>query len=272
MGQNKEQLKKLLRFIDDLAKQEGNEWFKEEISKNYSKIKKTVNVTSDHELIEKVHEYCIQEIIQTQAQKFYSDFALSEIKSQLITDFQKMENFRRHGDFENFCLSMFQQVEYIVNHVLSKPEIKDALLAEKGTPALLKFNHELKTYTKSGTLNVGSLIAQYAREDKVSELFRKKIDDWYFANKFRAVIYYYYFNTEIKQNTEEFERIYKTGNYLYQVRNLNHRGGIKSDYQENILKEILPHRDRYYLRFMGFLEEFVRRVNDTLMLVTNISI
>ena len=58
-----------------------------------------------------------------------------------------------------------------------------------------------------------------------------------------------------------FDSIYNELNELYQCRNLNHRGGESTPYQESIISNILPHRYLYYLKFTGLLVNFVEHIS-----------
>jgi len=90
---------------------EGNEW---DIGGLLKKIEETspVKEIAKHSLVQNIYEYCIENIIDKQAEEFYSDF---KIKEKLIEDYKNMEHERRRDDFERFCLSMYQQIELIMN-------------------------------------------------------------------------------------------------------------------------------------------------------------
>ena len=84
---------------------------------------------------------------------------------------------------------------------------------------------------------------------------------WFFIHKYRAILYYYYFNKELRTNSDLFDRIYEIGNFLYQGRNLNHRGAAQSQYQQNIIDDLIPNQHKYYFKFLGFLEDFITTIN-----------
>jgi galactokinase/mevalonate kinase-like predicted kinase len=83
----------------------------------------------------------------------------------------------------------------------------------------------------------------------------------FFNHKYRAVLYYYYFNKELRTNSDLFDRVYEIGNFLYQGRNLIHRGASQSQYQQNIIDDLIPNQHKYYFKFLGFLEDFISTVN-----------
>ena len=42
---------------------------------------------------------------------------------------------------------------------------------------------------------------------------------------------------------------------------MNHRGGKQTDYQTKVLNKIKNKESMYYLKFYGYLEDFVRTIN-----------
>ena len=65
MDEQKRDLKTLIDFVNDIANQKGNEWFKAELKE---KISLQIHSTE----IEEIYEYCIRQILKDQATKFYS--------------------------------------------------------------------------------------------------------------------------------------------------------------------------------------------------------
>lgn len=102
---DKEKLKKLVQIIGDLLKVEGNEWLIDEILKTIGETS-PVEEIAKHSVIQNIHEYCIEQKIDKQAQDFYNSFPIQEIKVQLMLDYKKMEHERRRDDFEKFCLCL----------------------------------------------------------------------------------------------------------------------------------------------------------------------
>ena len=97
------------------------------------------------------------------------------------------------------------------------------------------------------------------QEELVNKI-NKPIDCWDFNEKYKSVLVFYYFNKIIK-NYKEFDLV-SIGIYeLYQVRNLNHRGGKKSPKQVEITGKITQSKSRYYFKFLGIFEDFVSKVN-----------
>lgn len=173
-----------------------------------------------------------------------------------------MEHFKREDNFEDFCLAMFQQIENIVIYLFNKLDLKSKVLSQSNQYIIFRYNSLVKEFTRDTRgLKVGELIFQKYKTTTPINIESQK---WYHNHKFRTVLYYNYFNGMIEYNTNSFESIYGLGNELYQLRNLNHRGSTPSDYQKNLYKEILPMHNKYYFRFLGFLEDFVTGINKNL--------
>ncbi|GAB2478989.1 hypothetical protein [Algoriphagus taiwanensis] len=257
---DKNKLEKLLLFIAEIAELPENEWFKSKLLLRLGSSSKDLGNSS----LDEIYEFCIEMIIKDQAARFYEGFKISSIKENLIQDFIRMERFKRKDDFEDFCLAGFQQVEGIVNHLVSSPIFQGRFNSLKSSPSILKFDKITRQFTRSGNQTVASLIFMTNDQNKIIEHCGKQPVDWFFKYRLRAVLYFFYFNEELKFSTNEFDSIYSTGNQLYLIRNSNHRGGNSTDYQEREKEEILSNFDRYYFKFLGFLEDFIFKVNSNL--------
>jgi hypothetical protein len=256
----RESLEKLLSLIGEICSQEENLWFKERLLGSGANILVNENVTSDS--INRIYEYCIKEIISKQANNFYNDFILSDIKNELISDFIRMEHFRRDDNFEDFCLAMFQQIENIVVYLFTYFSLDKKIITDYNKRIIYIYSKEEKKFIPSTTgIYLSNFIFQKYKQETP---FQIKDNEFYFNNKFRAIVYYFYFKEIIEFNTIKFDDIYNIGNYLYQMRNLNHRGGEKSDFQQKIIDEIIPNHNKYYFKFLGFLEMFVSVINNNL--------
>jgi len=240
--QDKEKLKKLIDIFAELLKIKGNEWLIDAI---LEKIKNTstLDEISKHSVIQDIHEYCIEKVVFKQANDFYQDFKIEEIKQELIKDFVKMEHERRRDDFESFSLCVYQQIENITNYIFEK-NIKNIWVSEKNNIAIdFLDNRKQKKITKT-----------------VTQLVFGNAKDWYINVKFKALLYFYYFNKSIKVQIP-FNALVDTFNEIYQVRNTNHRGSTPTPYQKRKLDEIKGHESKYYFKFYGFLEDFIKTVN-----------
>jgi hypothetical protein len=256
MTYSKPVLTKLISLVEELSKEPNNEWFKKDL---LSKITNSsiLNVGA----LDDIYEYCIKLIIKDQAQKFYRDFKIASLKETLELDFIRMEQFRRQDNFEDFCMAAYQQVEAIVNNLFDSISLDTYLRRNHLVPAIHKYSQATKTFVRSGPETLGQLIFKTGEVKKIESGLSKPASNWFFSERLRMVLYAFYFNYEVKFSKVEFEKVYDLGIFLYQGRNLNHRGSSKSDYQQKILDEMLPNKHRYYFRFLGFLEDFVEKVN-----------
>lgn len=258
MGINGESLSKLVVFIDEIIRQEDYKWFKEDL------VKKLVSTSerADDTQLNEIYEYCINLIIKDHANNFYKDFKLSEIKQSLVFDFIRMEKFRRNDNFEDFCIAAYQQLECIVNHLCAKSDFYEYFKLNKDISPILKFDRATKTFYRGGSQTIGKLIFRTSNSQREVEVNLKKAPpEWSFLYRFRAVIYYYYFNKELKINENEFNKIFVLGNSLYQGRNLNHRGSIPYENQKLLIENLIENQHKYYFRFLGFLEDIVSKLN-----------
>jgi hypothetical protein len=258
MSTDKKNLNKLIDFINEICALPGNEWFCEKLKATL--ISKSSEGLS-HLQINEIYEFCLQKIIKEHAEFFYQDFKLINIKSSLIDDFVRMETFRRDDNFEDFCLAAFQQLELIINTLIFSSEFSNYFKENKDLPSLLKYDNAERKFIRKGNQTVGKLVFQTSDQGKINTQLNTPIQGWFFNHKYRAVLYYYYFNMELKNNFELFDRVYEIGNFLYQGRNLNHRGTGQSQYQKNIIDDLIPNQHKYYFKFLGFLENFITTIN-----------
>lgn len=115
MGQNKEQLNKLLDFIAELAKDKDNAWFVKELSSRYSN-----GVLPQISRIEKylALDYGLDSSDSTIDYSFINDVL---VRNQLVSDNREMMRFR-YGvrghkiDFDEFCRFAHLQAEMLVNY------------------------------------------------------------------------------------------------------------------------------------------------------------
>jgi len=249
MGQNKEQLKKLLDFIDALTKEQGNEWFVEELN---NRKKKTL-IFSDSK-IDDIYELCIEKIIQEQAEQFYKNFPIKEIILQLVEDFVRMEHFKRKDKFEDFCLAMYQQVECITNKISSDKKLNE--IAEKimGYPAYTDGN----ITSRQGDYQIAKLLFMKSAFEKS----QRPLTEQYAIDKVRCIIYFVCYKANM-QSTEYNTYVEMTDlmNELYQYRNSNHRGSSATEFQQKIYDKINPIKHFYYLKLMGIFATFIEKVS-----------
>lgn len=257
MSENKQDLIKLLDFIIEIAAMPNNNWFKKELIEKFSHI--NITRVSKNSEISDIHEYCIKQILKDQAKMFYKDFKLVDIKESLCNDFVRMEQFRREDNFEEFSLAMFQQIEQIVN-TLSNNTLENYVRDN--------WNTYLCTWRdKNGNPN-GKQLWKFIfyfnlNEEEITRKLNRPISDWDFNEKYKSCLSFYYFNCQVK-NYKDFDFISDLLYELYQIRNLNHRGGKKTEKQLEITRKVSDSKAKYYFKFLGVFEDFVTKVNQSI--------
>ena len=277
---DKRKLKSFVEIIGELVKIEGNEWLVDDILETLEKSS-SIEEIAKHAVIQNINEYCIEEKINKQATEFYDSFPIIEIKDQLISDYKKMEHERRRDDFEGFCLCMYQQVEAIVNYCFESVELKTKIKEDRNSSAFMEWdNITRREVRKSAQLLIPFLIMRsnpiknetpyYCFSNKEDE--DKYFDDygypiveyikykekWNFLSRCRAVLFYYYFKGEL--GYKSINDVYNIINELYTIRNKNHRGGKLTEYQQDNINRIQNDESKYYLKFYGFLYDYVSKV------------
>ena len=116
---DRDKLTQFVSIVDEILKIEGNAWLIDELlltienHATYAQLRK-------HPLITRIHEYCVEEIIEKQAEEFYKDFPIEEIKEQLIFDFKEMEHQRNRDNFWKFSLHIYRQIEHIMKYLVNE--------------------------------------------------------------------------------------------------------------------------------------------------------
>ncbi|EIM74590.1 hypothetical protein A3SI_15443 [Nitritalea halalkaliphila LW7] len=120
---DKAKLEKLILLIGDLLQEKENAWMVDALLQTIENTA-PLDKIAGNDVIQHIHEYCVEQKIDAQARAFYAKFPITQIREQLIEDYKKMEHERRRDDFNNFCLCMYQQIENIVSlffHELIEP-------------------------------------------------------------------------------------------------------------------------------------------------------
>lgn len=263
----KEDLSKLLEIIDKIIKDENDNWFSTQL---LNKIGSSVDLKniSEHSVIKEIHEYCIEDVLKTQATEFYKDLPLEDINEVLVADFVKMERQRREGDFINFSLAMYQQIENIVNHLFDSKNIKDRFELDK--------NNELIEYTNSVTKEKKLFsIRGYNTETKDYDIILPPnihslivgvnySVNWNIWNaKFKAILYYYFFDCK-PPNSFNFNNTFRHGKAIAEIRNMSHRGSPPRPGQKEVQLKYTENKSSSYLYFYSFLHNFISKLSENL--------
>ena len=250
MARNRKHLEGLLEIIKQVNTEEENSWFKKRLADSLVEGKTELSIPEENDRIVEIHEHFFRSIIKRQAELFYEAIPYKDKKQQLVNDFMKMEYARRMNDFEGFCLAMYQQVELIVVHVYKSETIYLKVDEKKDSIIRVRDNYM-----------VCHFLAKNKASEYVDKLYKNDPEKWFFNQKFRAVVLFKYMEKEtIYIDLNLIEKICEIANYLSLGRNQVHRGGAVFESQERKLIEINNDPQRFYLRFLGFLEEFVSLV------------
>lgn len=228
--------KKLVKILQQLMELDKTGELVDEVLNAVNLVSPQESITKQSVLY-KINEHCIEKISNEHAQSFYSKFPIDELKQQLIVDFVQMEHQRRRGDFKNFCLCVYQQIECVVGYF--------------NFPNQEQWDRVSTMKISSGDQNVSLIdVIQPLKNEKRqypvgSANFKLRL--FLFFNLFKEEL-------EVYKLNGMFWSIIK----IYSIRNLNHRSGYISRYQEQILSDSGVN----YFRFYNTLLQFMEKVKD----------
>ena len=116
MGQNKEQLKKLLDFLDELTKDKDNAWFVEELGRRFGTCYFS-NVADFDAFVRLQHQKC-----RKKARQYYSKITNSTLRNQLIDGHAMMLWYKSIGELELFFVHVNYQIENMMNFYLDNTD------------------------------------------------------------------------------------------------------------------------------------------------------
>lgn len=252
MGQdtNKEYLRKLLDFLQSrILSNSANQWFAKDLYKLLAPI-------SDARISD-IYEQCIETILAQQANDFYKDFVISDIRPQLISDFIKMEHWRRRNNIQEFCLALYQQIEAIVNF-LGRDESLN-LIWRSIRNAGFFVNLEAKDIRVRGN---GKSIEQSIIYKPEIYRTRPELRELVAMDKYKAILFLIVYQTNVHWNNKSFfNDDFFTGQSIYQVRNLNHRGILTELSTSNRLYNIIYNPTHSMCHLLGLYSRFVSGIN-----------
>jgi len=222
-------------------------------------------IPTDDKRFDDIYEYCIQKIIRKQAEDFYKNFILNSLTPLLISDYVRMEDFRRKDNFGDFCLAVYQQIEAITNTVCNNHKL--LIIVEKmwAYPAFIKNKFELNNVDptisdrKDSNYSIADLIFG---KGKAFERSKTSLPNLYAMDKIRVVVYFLGFKAMLVNSFETFVEITDSINDIYQCRNLNHRGNVPTDFEKKVINRVLNAKSFYYHKFLGLLAQYIEYVNN----------
>lgn len=247
MADNIESFRKLLDWIDEQVKLPGNKTLQDEILQRYSGI---IDPYYD------IYELCIEKIISKQANDFYNDFPLTDIKDQLIADFMKMEHFKRRDNFDDFCMAIYQQIEAITNKLSCLPDVDSCCRKLYGSKAFID-DHGSRT----GTYSIAKFLFGSIQMKTKSE---KPIKEMLAMDKYYVILFFICYNGRLRNASIDYEeyRMLKSGvSDIYRVRNRNHRGDPTPE-EKILYDKILGNTHINYFKYTWILCCFVSKIKD----------
>lgn len=248
---NKENLKKLLNFLDKrILSNPTNRWFANSLYK--------LIAPASEARISEIHEQCIESILKKQAEEFYADFAIKELRPQLIADFIKMEHWRRRNNVREFCMALYQQIEAITNHLCADNSL--ILIWRNIRQAAFFADTKAKDIkVRAEGLSVERSIVYNPKN------YGKELNEFVAMDKFKAILFLIVYNTNVHWNNRIlFNRDFFTGYNIYMVRNLNHRGNTTEQTASEPITEILNNPTFSMCSLLGFYAQFVEGINKNL--------
>ena len=255
--------------IDKIARlTQQNTEFDMELRKRLN-VASANSVLSDDERINDIYEYCIEDIIKKQATEFYADFPLQTIKDRLIGDYIRMESFRRKDNFEDFCLSLYQQIECMTNKLCENKDLSDITEIMWGHPAYLKIEKGKDTsiYNRGDDYTIASLLfpGNNKQSGNTNAFVKSRISlqTQYAMDKIRTIVYFLGYKAMMKSGDyDSFVEITSLLNDIYQCRNMNHRGNSQNQWEKETFDRIFPLKSLYYFKFLGVLAQYVEYIKE----------
>jgi len=254
MATNKEALEKLIRFVAELASQNGNAWF---VDKLVRKITDLEAQPITRQILNEIHEHCIRNTARLQAQGFYNDFRIERIKPRLVDLYFEMELCRREDDFGGYCSALCKQIEAIVTNLFDG-KVQDTIRDKAESP--------IGHYDSTKPLWQFIFYPKYLG---LQQMIRKKdgaYPRWDYVYQFRSVLYYFFYEKDGKKfNSYEFKQFKESEESIRAVRDKNSHGDIVlNDYRQNLYDRAVSNRYSNYHKFSDFLDKFVSRINKVL--------
>ena len=236
--------------------------FDSELRKRLEIVSSASSCITGDERIDQIYEYCIEKIIRQQAEDFYKDFPIEDIKSQLIEDCMRMEFFHRKDNFGDFCLSLYQQIECMTNKLCT-----DSVLTEITEPDISR--------RSEGGYSIAKLVFPFTSKNGTPYALEKSkitLQNQYANDKIKIIVYFLGFKAMMGNGDYEYYKdITNTLNDIYQCRNMNHRGNIQYTWEEETCKRVLSMKSVYYFKFLGALVQYIEYIKKGLLFLPEIA-
>lgn len=269
MGQNKEYLTKLAAFVKACYDDPDNKEFAAGIQAIVLNDLQTSGPKEEWtKQINEIYELCLKRNLKEQAEDLYKDFTITEIAADLASLYIEMEDARRHNDFDAFGFNLYQQIELIVNTLIKGtriPEIYETIrhidpftVYDKNSRSRIrvkdKWYETVETFILIPKKGDGGELSYRSAGKSISGLTA--------LEKARAVIYMVMLGCGVDTYKSEAIEVFSTLSDIYNVRNHDaHSGGIITEYQTKQYEQLIADKTQNYLKFLGFLLQFVKGIS-----------
>lgn len=247
---NREYLKKLIDFLRErILPIPSNHWFAKELYK--------LLAPASDARISDIHEQCIESILTQQANEFYRDFAIAELQPQLIADFIKMEHWRRRNNIQEFCMALYQQIEAIVNFLGRDDTLNLIWRNIRSAGFFIDINAKDIRVRGNGKSIEKSIIYK-------PEIYKTQpeLKDLVAMDKYKAILFLIVYQTNVNWNNKDcFNDDFFTGQGIYKIRNLNHRGNDIEISSNDKLRCIIDNPAHSMCYLLGLYSRFVSGIN-----------
>lgn len=262
---------RLQTTIDKIVRlSEQNSEFDKALRKRLGMVSNPIMDSIDGNKIDAIYEYCIEKVVKQQAADFYADFPIPTIIDSLVNDFCRMEFFRRKDCFVDFCLSLYQQIECIVNNLCVNPDLNEIVKRMWWYPAYIKSGKNITPSIENrseGEYAIASLVFPGTnRKTRLTYAYEKAqitLQSQYALDKIRVVIYFLCYKAKMTSGDYiGFVEITNLLSDVYLCRNMNHRGNKMTEREQDVFDKVMPHKSVYYLKFLGALTQFIEEVKE----------
>lgn len=245
---NKEYLKKLLDFLQRrILSNPTNHWFAKDLYKVLAPV-------SDARISD-IYEQCIESILLQQATEFYKDFVIADIRQQLISDFVKMEHWRRRNNIQEFCMALYQQIEAITNYLGADKNLNLIWRCIRGAMFFVDIKAKDIRVRGNGKSIEESIVYS-------SNNYGKELCEFVAMDKFKAILFMVVYETNVDWNNKSrFNEDCNICYNIYAVRNLNHRGNIVEGNMTKRIDYVFSNPSHAMCNLLGFFSRFVLGIN-----------
>ena len=261
MEENK---KAAIEKIYQLTKQDAE--FNDELRKKLGITSVANSALIDDERLSQIYEYCIEDILRKQADNFYDVFKNSAFKDNLVSDYIRMERFRRRNEFGDYALALYQQIETILNAIFMRPDFKEII---NKMWRIVFYKYFDKNKNKNIEWTIGDIIFGKDTEENqwnTKGIKRSENDELTTRDKIRIVLFYFKYFASSKYdsgngcyiscyNYNEYKIIFDSLWDIYSCRNTNHRNPEQEESEK--VKTIMQKSSYSYFQFNWALTEFV---------------